>query len=225
LAVSPEAPRSTRPRWLPYAAAAGVVVVAVILLIVFVIKPGGNDEDQVSPQTPEFEFKLVSVTPVAGAEHTKGDPDAVAKKAGDGIRLVLDRMYALAFLDPNDWKNGNYASVFGFFDRGAAAKRAEADVSTLTLGTDAGRRFSDVQPAGGTLSVRVLVDEAGIPVSASAAVQFKARATGSQGPSELVSSTGYYFMHILEGGWTIFAYSISRDDKTISKPSPTGSAS
>jgi hypothetical protein len=224
LSVSPEAPRTSRTRWLPYAAAAGALVLIAVLVIVFVIKPGGGGSKELSPGTPAFDFQLVSATPVTEAEHIKGDPAAVAKKAGDDIRLVLDRMYSLAFLDPHDWKTGNYASVFGFFDQGAASKKAEADASTLTLGPN-GSRFSDVQPAGGTLSVRVLVDEAGTPVSAAAAVEFKARATGSAGSSELVTSKGHYFMHILEGGWTIFAYSIARNDKPITQPSPTGTAS
>ena len=198
------------------------LVVIAVLVILFVIKPGGGPKG-VSPGTPAFEFQLVSATPVTGAKHIQGDPAAVAKKAGDDIRLVLDRMYSLAFLDPDEWKTGNYASVFGFFDQGAASKKAESDTSTLTLGPNARSRFSDVQPAGGTLSVKVLVDEAGVPVSAAAAVEFKARASGTSGPSQLVTSKGHYFMHILEGGWTIFAYSIARNDKPITQPSPSGS--
>jgi hypothetical protein len=226
LAVSPEAPRTPRPRWPLYAAAAGALAVIVVLVVIFVVKPGGNAANEPSAQTPKFDFQILSATPIPGSEHTSGDPAGAAKKAGDDIRLVLDRMYSLAFLDPNDWQSGDYASVFGFFDRGAAARRAQADASTLTLGSNAGTRFADVQPAGGTLSVRVLLDGSGTPVSAAAAVQFKAKATGKGGPSELVTSKGHYFMHILEGGWTIFAYSISRNDTPIAAaPSTSGSAS
>ena len=167
----------------------------------------------------------MSVKPIPGAEHTSGDPKAVAQKSADDIRLVLDRMYALAFLDPSNWKAGRYDTVFGFFDRGTAARTAQADAATLTLGADAGSRFMDVQPAGGTLAVRVLLDKGGAPVSASAAVDFKAKGSGKGGSGEMIVSTGQYFMHILEGGWTIFGYSVSRHDRPLSAPAPSGSPS
>src|SRR5207253_7017535 len=124
----------------------------------------------VSAQTPKFAFQLVSAKAIPGSEHTSGDTGAVAQKSANDIRFVLDRMYALAFLDPSNWQSGSYDSVFGFFDRGAAAHKAQADAATLTLG-NAGSRFSDVQPASGTLAVRVLLDKGGVPISASAAVE------------------------------------------------------
>ena len=94
------------------------------------------------------------------------------------------------------------------------------------VGQDAGKRFSTVQPAGGFLAVKVLVDKGGTPVSATAAVKFQAKATGKNGPSDMVVSKGQYFMHILEGGWTILGYSVSRNDHPLeSGPTPSGSSS
>ena len=226
MAVSPEAPKTARPRWLPYAIGGGVLAIAIVLIVIFVIKPGGGSQTGLSPKTPKFDFQLVSTKAILGADHTNGDPQAVAKKAGDDIKTVLDRMYSLAFLDPDVWQSGNYATVFGFFDQGAAADKAKGDASTLTLGQDAGKRFSTVQPAGGFLAVKVLVDKGGTPVSATAAVKFQAKATGKNGPSDMVVSKGQYFMHILEGGWTILGYSVSRNDHPLeSGPTPSGSSS
>jgi hypothetical protein len=225
LAASLDAPRTSRPRWLPYAIAGGVLAVAIVLVVVFVIKPGGGSQTGLSAKTPAFDFRLVSATPILGADHTSGDPAAVAEKAGNDIKTVLDRMYSLAFLDPEVWHSGDYSAVFGFFDQGAAANTAKADASTLTLGENAGGRFTTVTPASGILAVKVLVDKGGTPVSAIAAVDFEAKATGKNGPSDMVVSKGQYFLHILEGGWTILGYSVSRDDHPLgSGPAPSGSA-
>ena len=227
MAASPDVPKATRPRWLPYAIGGGVlVVIAVVLIVIFVIKPGGGAQTGLSAKTPKFDFQLVSTKAILGADHSSGDPQAVAQKAGNDIKTVLDRMYSLAFLDPDVWQSGNYSAVYGFFDQGAAADKAKADAATLTLGQNAGKKFSTVQPAGGTLAVKVLVDKGGTPVSATAAVTFQAKATGKGGPSDMVLSKGQYFMHILEGGWTILGFSVSRGDHQVAGgPTPSGSSS
>jgi hypothetical protein len=230
LSVSPPQP-STRPRWLLPAIIGGVVVIAAAVVL-FVVKPFGGDgsSDKPSAETPHFAFRLLGAQAVPGMTHAKPEVlRAASQKAGGEIRTVLNRMFALAFLDPHNWKKGNYDNVVGFFDLGAAQQRAAADVGTLTLGKDAGDRFSDVQPAQGVLRVRVLLDPQGHPTFATAIVVFKASATGKDGSTELVVSQGQYFMHILEGGWTISAYDVTRGDHPV-KPSsgktstPTGTA-
>jgi hypothetical protein len=200
------------------------VIIAVVLVLVL---RGGGGGANPSSGTPAFGFKLVGTKGIPAVSHAdKGAIGAVAEKSAGDIRDVLDRMYKLAFLDPINWKAGNYANVFGFFDIGAAAGRAKADANTLTLGPGAGGKFSDVQPAGGTLSVQVLVDKGGQPVSATASVVFRARATGTGGSGDIVVSKGQYFMHILEGGWSIFGYSVARDDRPFKvKSTSSGAAS
>jgi hypothetical protein len=230
LSVSPPQP-STRPRWLLPAIIGGVVVIAAAVVL-FVVKPfgGGGSSDKPSAETPHFAFRLLGAQAVPGMPHAKPEVlRAASRKAGGEIRTVLNRLFALAFLDPQNWKKGNYDNVFGFFDLGAPQHRASVDVETLTLGKDAGDRFSDVQPAQGVLRVRVLLDRQGHPTFATAIVVFKASATGKDGSKKLVVSQGQYFMHILEGGWSISAYDVTRGDHPV-KPSsgktstPTGTA-
>jgi hypothetical protein len=231
LSVPTESPPAveTRPpakKWPLIAGVAAVVAVGIAILLFFLLKGGGGG-GTVSPGTPEFSFDLAHAKAVPTQNHAdKGAIGSVAQKSAADIRGVLDRMYSLAFLDPENWKSGAYDNVFGFFDLGAAQRRAESDVGTLTLGTNAGKKFTDVQPSGGTLSVRVLVDDAGNPVSATANVVFRARATGTGGTGEIVVSKGSYFMHILEGGWSVFGYSVGRDDRPFTvKTSPSGGSS
>src|SRR5216117_702866 len=143
-----------------------------------------------------------------------------ADRASGLVHQYLDGKGTAGRLDVGESRAGVRAKGqggdVGLCFQGGASQKAEADVSTVTRGPKAGTRFPDVQPAGGTLSVQVLVDKAGSPVSATAAVHFKARATGTGGSSQLVTSKGHYFMHILEGGWTIFGYSVARADKRVS---------
>jgi hypothetical protein len=221
----------TRPRWLLPAIIGGAVLV-IAAVVLFVVKPfgGGGGGDEPSSETPAFAFKLLGAQAIPGMPHAKPDVlRAASTKAGNEIKTVLDRMFALAFLDPQNWKKGNYDNVFGFFDLGAAQARAKADVAALTLGTDAGNRFSDVRPSQGVLRVRVLLDQHASPTFATAIVVFKATATGKDGSKELVVSQGQYFMHILEGGWTINAYEVTRGDHPVKPASgtstPTGEAS
>ena len=208
------------------------MVAAAVAFVLLVLKPFGGDSDGgPSDQTPPFAFRLVGASAIPGMPHAKADVlRPAATKAGREIRTVLNRMFALAFLDPVNWKNGDYENVFGFFDLGAAQRRATADVETLTLGKDAGDRFTDVRPAQGVLRVRVLLDPKGNPTFATAITVFKARATSRKGPSRLIVAKGQFFMHILEGGWTISAYDVTRGDHpvntTTAKPStPTGTPS
>ena len=217
--------RTPRKKWPLIAAGAGAAIV-VALVLFFALRGGGGGVNP-SSGTPAFSFKLIGTKGVPGVSHAdRGAIGAVADNAAKDIHDVLDRMYKLAFLDPSNWKAGKYDNVFGFFDLGASASRAKADVDTLTLGPDAGSTFSDVQPSSGTLSVEVLVDKGGQPVSATASVVFKAKATGNGGAGEIVVSKGQYFMHILEGGWSIFGYSVARDDRPLKATStPSGASS
>jgi hypothetical protein len=221
-AVEAGAPRK---RW-PLVAIAATAVVAVAVVLFFVLK-GGGKEATPSSSTPEFSFKVVKAKAIPTKNHgDKGALASVAQKSASDIHEVLDRMYSLAFLDPNNWKSGSYDAVFGFFDLGQAQERAQTDADALTLGATAGQRFNDVQPTGGTLSVQVLIDQSGHPVSATASVVFRARATGTGTSGEIVVSEGQYFMHILEGGWSIFAYSVDRDDRPFTvKATPSGGSS
>jgi hypothetical protein len=231
LSVPTESPpaveaRPPTKRWPLIVGAAAIVVIGIGFLLFFLLR-GGGGEGNVSPGTPEFSFDLASAKAIPTENRAdKGAIGAVAQKSAADIRGVLDRMYSLAFLDPENWKSGTYDNVFGFFDLGGAQHRAQADAGTLTLGPSAGKKFTDVQPSGGTLSVKVLVDQGGNPVNATANVVFRARATGTGGTGEIVVSKGSYFMHILEGGWSVYGFSVARDDRPFKvKATPSGGSS
>jgi hypothetical protein len=221
----------------------GVLVALVVAAVVFfVVKPfgggGKHETDQHGPKpsdrTPDFEFREAGADIVAGAAGTSKGKVTEARKQGKEIAIVLNRLYSLAFLDPQDWKSGNYDVVFGFFDLGTVKQRAEADAGTLTLGPDAGKTFSDVQPRGGTLRVRILLNKGGHADTADASVLFRADAKGKDGSDTLIVSRGHYFMQIREGGWTVVAYDVRRSDHPVNgapttqptkKPTPSGSSS
>jgi hypothetical protein len=152
-----------------------------------------------------------------------------ADESAQEIAQTLDRMYSLAFLDPSNWQNGTYDNVYGFFDLGKAQKRASQDAALLTLGAGAGDQYSTVLPKTGTLKVRVLMDQSGNPYLAVAIAHFVANATDKSGSGQTaVVSTGQYFMHIQEGGWTISGYNVERNDHPVKTkahtPTPAATA-
>jgi hypothetical protein len=176
-----------------------------------------------APQTPPFDFKLLGDTAIPSSATTKvADLKPVADRSAQEITTTLNRMYSLAFLDPTNWQKGTYDNVYGFFDL-KAQKKAARDAELLTLGSNAGDQFDTVLPANGTLHVRVLMDSSGNAATAVAIVHFTAKATEKSGGTMLVVSSAQYFMHIQEGGWTIFGYSVERNDHPVKSASPTPS--
>ncbi len=195
-------------------------------------KPPGQvtDTGTVSPTTPDFDFELLGSKAIASSTKTTAkELKPAADASASEIATTLTRMYSLAFLDPTNWQKGDYNNVFGFFDLGKAQKKAARDAALLTLGPGAGEQFETVLPAHGTLNVRVLMDPSGNAFTAVAIAHFAARATLKAGGTTVVVSTAQYFMHIQEGGWTIYCYNVERNDhpvkqETSPSPQPTVSA-
>ena len=120
--------------------------------------------------------------------------------------------------------DGHRGAAFAMFD-GPAADRAEGDGDVLTLGADADEVYDALTPTTKTVSITILTDPKDAPASAIAEVKFQADAQRQDGATTQVSSSGEFFLHLVEGEWKVFAYRVDRDDQSSEEPSPTGSPS
>jgi hypothetical protein len=170
-----------------------------------------------------FSFDLagnVQVSPTSDTPPAQlGD---VASDAGDGVRETMDQLYFNAFVDSDQW--GDYAEAYALFDGGAAVS-AERDADVLTLGPTAADTYESVEPTSGSLSISVLTNAKDAPISAVAEVEFLAEATGTDGSTTEIASTGSYFLRQVDGTWRIYAYRVDRDDSAAAAPSASGSPS
>jgi hypothetical protein len=165
----------------------------------------------VDAETPAFRF----VVHARRIETTTRDPlgERARRAIGDAFdavhRLVND-LYVKGFLDPDAWRAGDYDAVFDLFSGGArvaARERARA----LTAGTDAGERFTSIDPAGGGLWLRALVDRAGAANLVSSVVRFRARTHGDE--PTLFRSEGTFLFRRTGDGWRIVAFRVVRRDR------------
>ena len=111
-----------------YLIVGGVVVVAAVVLG-FVLLGGADGIPLIggspNPPTPEFAFKMTKVTPVATRSESKHqDLETKAKEAADQVDDQMNALYIGAFLDPDNWLDGSYDSVWELFDEGRAPRRS-----------------------------------------------------------------------------------------------------
>jgi hypothetical protein len=218
-ATTPTAPQHAAPsnRGRVIAITTGVAVGLVALF--FVIKlftghleTGPRGLPAVSDVTPDFKFDVASVKPIATAKGKINQSEAYA--AAHVIREELGVMYQLAYLDPENWKKGDYDKMLPLFDDGVR-DAAIARVDGLTLG-DAGKTFDEVKPVDGSLKMRILVDANGKPATAVAVADFKAKGTTPKGGVTLITSKGQFFLHPEDAGkWSIFAFSAGRSEDKV----------
>jgi hypothetical protein len=182
---------------------------------------GGGEDDTVPP----FEFSLGKTAVIATVRDA--DDDALQSQADDLVREitpVLDDLYTNAFLDPTNWRDGDYEEVLASF-ADDALPAAQSGLETLTLGAGAGDVYERVTPKRGVLSYRVLFDQDGVPDTVVAQVTFSATGQRKDGTYVAIVSTGEWFLND-EGGWTVTAFDVSRaDHETKPPPSPTPSTS
>ena len=202
----------------------GAGVVAVLVVGGILLTGGDVPLIPDGPHGPSsFSFDLAGNVQVSPTSRTPpaqlGD---VAREAGDGVKETMDQLYFNAFVDTDQW--GDYAEAFALFD-GQAAASAEEDGDVLTLGPTAGDRYEAVDPTSGSLSISVLTNAKDAPVSAVAEVEFLAEATGTDGSTTEIVSTGSFYLRQVDGTWRIFAYRVDRDDSTPAAPSASGSPS
>ena len=180
---------------------------------------GGGDDD-----VPAFDFTVKKAKVVSTSEEADTDTlTATATGIGKEIAPILDDMFTAAFLDPSNWRDGDYEEVFAAFDD-AARPSAEESVETLTLGMSAGDHFESVKPTKGGFSYRVLFSPEGEPNTVVVTFRFYALGEGTDGTYTSIVSHGQLFMRN-EGGWKITAFSVKRNDQEAEAPAPTPSGS
>ncbi len=156
-------------------------------------KPGGGIT--ASPETPKFNFQITFYHGLPTSEKKRNAANAEAQKVAPQIACTMDLFYKAAFLDPLNWRSGDYSHVYNLMNP-AAVTTAKTQADVLTLGPSAGSAYSKVLPTpqGGTLQTRIIFDSKGKPMTAVAIVQFAANATQKSGGAHKVSSTGSYFL-------------------------------
>jgi hypothetical protein len=202
-----------------------VVVVAVVLGFVLL---GGTDGIPIiggspKPPTPEFAFKLTKVTPVPTRSETKHqDLEAKAKDAAGQVGSQMNALYIGSFLDPDNWLDGSYDSVWGLFDGGASTE-AQSQIETLTAGTGAGDAFEQILPKTGLLKTRVLFDLQDQAFSVVAVTHFEAVGSGKDGQDVVMTSRGQFVFQRVDGDWRVVSFKVLRDNE-VQTPSPSAGA-
>lgn len=201
-----------------------IVLVAVAVLVILLLRGGdvpilGGDDEPV----PEFDFTVkrsVAVPTAIDADVAALTPQA--ETIATEISPMLDDLYTNAFIDPSNWRDGDYEEVFAAFAPDAVSA-AEQNVDTLTLGTTAGDDFESVDPRKGFLTYEVLFDHDGNPDTAVAAVRFTALGERTNGTFVEIVSDGQYFLQEIDG-WKITAFDVRRSDAETEPPSPASAS-
>lgn len=217
----------TRKRKLPLALlVVPVVLVALGVVLILVLTGGGGggligigDGDE---EVPPFDFRVGRTV----AEPTVADADDDALRAEaealiDEVTPVLDDLFTNAFLDPSNWRNGDYEEVFELFADGAATS-AQQGVETLTLGASAGDVYDSVAPTKGGLAYTVLFDRESSPNTVVVRVRFYALGERSDGTFIAIVSAGQMFLQDLDG-WKVTAFDMRRNDRETTPPTPAPS--
>jgi hypothetical protein len=202
-----------------------IALVAIAALVILLLQGGdvpilGGEEEPV----PEFDFTVKRSVAVATA--ADADVQALAPEAetvGTEITPTIDELYTNAFLDPSNWREGDYEEVFAVFAPDAAVA-AEHNVDTLTLGTTAGDDYRSVDTGKGSLSYEVLFDRDGNPDTAVVSVRFTALGERTDRTFVEIVSEGQFFLRDIDG-WKVTAFDVTRSDEETEPPSPPASAS
>ena len=206
-----------------------VLIGAGVVLVLLLTGGGKAIIDQVIPGgdelVPAFDFKLAKVAVIATTEDA--DVDALrplADGAVNDVAPVLDTLFTAAFLDPNNWKDGEYAEAFEQFSDASMETAQLHGIDTLTLGANAGDLYDAVTPNKGSIRFEVLFDNDGNPFSVAAHVRFYATAERKDGTFVAIVSHGVMFVRDSGNGWKVQAYDMKRNDHETEAPSAsTGS--
>lgn len=218
---------TTRKRRLPLALlVVPVVLVALGVVLILVLTDGGGggligigDGDD---EAPPFDFRIgrIDIEPTVD----EADVDALQAEAealSEEITPVLDDLFTNAFLDPSNWRRGDYEEIFELFADEAAAS-AQEGVETLTLGASAGDVYESVAPTKGGLQYTVMFDQEGSPRTVVARVRFYALGERADGTYIAIVSAGQMFLQDVDG-WKVIAFDMRRNDSETTPPTPAPS--
>jgi hypothetical protein len=213
-----------------YLIVGGVIVVAAVVLgFVFLGGDGGGIIPGLGgspkPPTPEFAFDVTKVTPVATRNDVKhAELQADAEVAADEVTAQMDALYMGAFLDPDNWLDGSYDSVWELFESGASSE-AQSQIETLTAGVGAGDTFEQILPDEGKLKTKVLFDQDEQAFSVVAITRFEAVGTGKDGDDVRMTSRGQFVFQQVDGEWRVVSFKVLRDNEVEASASPSASPS
>jgi hypothetical protein len=220
--------RRARKRKVPLAVALvplGLVALGVALVLALgggdAVKdliPGGDDGP--SMETPPFEFRLSRTTDVVA---TADDVEVeTLRPTADTVREdvvpVLDELYTNGYLDPTNWREGDYEEILELFTEDAATSVTE-NLETLTLGATAGDVYDSVSPNKGSLRFSVLFDPEGGVNTIVVRVRFYALGERTDGTFVSIVSAGQVFLRDVDG-WRITAFDLRRADRETEAPTP-----
>ncbi len=203
-----------------------LVALGVVLILVITGGDGGGLLGIGGPDdtVPSFDFSVGRTQAVATSEKTDAETLAsAAERVAGEATPVIDLLYTEAFLDPANWRDGEYDEVWEVFDP-SALQAAQEGVETVTLGATAGDAFDEVQPDRSKVSFKVLFDDEGSPTTVVAIVAFQALAKGKDGTYTEIVSEGQYFLRDAGGGWKVFSFDVKRADHEAAAPNPAPSA-
>ncbi|TMK55559.1 MAG: hypothetical protein E6G54_09800 [Actinobacteria bacterium] len=208
-----------------------MVLVAAIGVIGFVI---GSRDDRIAPsiiqtgpeRTPAFAFAVgrTGALPTAAIRSRKPvrtDPllrlRGASRLASKRAIASITRLYRSAFLDPANWRDGTYESLWRDFARAARAQ-ARKDVRVLTVGATAGEAYDAIVPRPSAISTTVLLDRKGKPAMVLVNARFRALGRRIAGSSDTrFDSTGRFFFQRVGGSWKIASYDVRRSDDRVEK--------
>lgn len=202
-----------------------IVLVLVGVVLVLALRGGAGSilggDDEVAPP---FDFTVKGARAVATSTDADDETlNANAQQVTDDVTPTIDDLYTFAFLDPSNWRDGEYDEAFEAFANGARqTARSSADV--LTLGAGAGDVFRSVQPRKSSLSYQVLFDKDGNPDTVVATVVFRALGERKDGTYLAILSEGTLFLRDVDG-WKVTAFDVTRGDAETEPPSPSPSTS
>jgi hypothetical protein len=220
--------RASRKKRRPLAVFAVPVVLVVLGAGLLLFLGGGTDAIPIignvagpDDTVPPFDFKekkSVGVGTTAGFD--KDAAAAQAAQVGTDITPLIDDLFTNAFLDPTNWRAGDYEEILDAFSE-SARMSAQQQLEAITLGATAGDVFETVQPDKGSLEYRVLFDEDGTPGTAVVKYRFYALGERKDGTYLAIVSHGQLFLQD-EGGWRITAFRFLRNDVETEPPVATG---
>lgn len=201
-----------------------VALVAAGVVLFFVVAGGNGDGliggDQQDEAAPPFDFRVgrvrvERVVPNADTDTLQTEAEALVTEE---ITPVIDELWTDGFLDPANWRQGDYEELFALFESDAAVT-AQSNVEVLTLGTAAGDQYERVTPDRGGIAYTVLFDSDNNPDTVTARVRFYATAELKDGTFVAIVSAGQLFLQ--EGdGWKIIAFDVRRNDHETTPPTP-----
>jgi hypothetical protein len=179
----------------------------------------GTDDEA----APPFDFRVgrVHVERVVADADTDALQTEAETLVAEDITPVIDELWTDGFLDPANWRQGDYEEFFVLF-AGDAAAAAQDNVDVLTLGTTAGDEYERLTPDRGGIAYTVLFDRDNNPDTVTARVRFYATAELSDGTFVSIVSAGQLFLQDRDG-WKVVAFDIRRNDHEATPPTPAAS--